>query len=83
VCDTGTVTTRDGRSVAVDMAWDGTGPIEVTDNVTTFEGFTGHFHGRERDAVATGTVLVNGATLVNGSTTNASLETLEDTNIRH
>jgi hypothetical protein len=80
---TGTVTTRDGRSVAVDMAWDGTGPIEVTDNVTTFEGFTGHFHGQVRDAVATGTVLVNGATLVDGSTTNATLETLEDTNISH
>jgi hypothetical protein len=80
---TGTVTTRNGRSVAVDMAWEGTGPIEVTDNVTIFEGFTGHFHGRVRDAVATGTVLVNGATLVDGSTTNARLETLEDTNIRH
>jgi hypothetical protein len=79
---TGTVTTRDGRSVAVDMAWEGTGLIEVTDNVTTFQGFTGHFHGQVRDAVATGTVLVNGATLVDGSTTNASLETLEDTNIR-
>jgi hypothetical protein len=26
---------------------------------------------------------VNGATLVDGSTTNARLETLEDTNIRH
>jgi hypothetical protein len=80
---TGTVTTRDGRSVAVDMAWEGTGPIEVTNNVTAFEGFTGHFHGQVRDAVATGTVLVNGATLVDGSTTNARLETLEDTNIRH
>jgi len=80
---TGTVTTRDGRSVAVDMAWEGTGPIEVTDNVTSFQGFTGHFHGQVRDAVATGTVLVNGATLVDGSTTNARLETLEDTNIRH
>lgn len=80
---TGTVTTRNGRSVAVDMAWEGTGPIEVTDNVTIFEGFTGHFHGQVRDAVATGTVLVNGATLVDGSTTNARLETLEDTNIRH
>jgi hypothetical protein len=80
---TGTVTTRDGRSVAVDMAWEGTGPIEVTDNVTIFEGFTGHFHGQVRDAVATGTVLVNGAVLVDGSTTNAELETLEDTNIRH
>jgi hypothetical protein len=80
---TGTVTTRNGRSVAVDMAWEGTGPMEVTDNVTIFEGFTGHFHGQVRDAVATGTVLVNGATLVDGSTTNARLETLEDTNIRH
>jgi hypothetical protein len=80
---TGTVTTRNGRSVAVDMAWEGTGPIEVTDNVTNFEGFTGHFHGQVRDAVATGTVLVNGATLVDGSTTNARLETLEDTNISH
>jgi hypothetical protein len=80
---TGTVTTRNGRSVAVDMAWEGTGPIEVTDNVTIFEGFTGHFHGEVRDAVATGTVLVNGATLVDGSTTNARLETLEDMNIRH
>jgi hypothetical protein len=28
-------------------------------------------------------VLVNGATLVDGSTTNAEIETLEDTNIRH
>jgi hypothetical protein len=80
---TGTVMTRDGRSVAVDMSWEGTGEIEVTDNVTIFEGFTGHFHGQVRDAVATGTVLVNGATLVDGSTTNARLETLEDTNIRH
>jgi hypothetical protein len=79
----GTVTTRDGRLVAVDMQWEGTGPIEVTDNVTTFKGFTGHFHGQERDAVATGTVLLNGATLVDGSTTNARLETLEDTNLRH
>jgi hypothetical protein len=80
---TGTITTRNGRSVGVDMAWEGTGPIEVTDNVTIFEGFTGHFHGQVRDALATGTVLVNGATLVDGSTTNARLETLEDTNIRH
>jgi hypothetical protein len=80
---TGTVTTRNGRSVAVDMAWEGTGEIEVTNNVTIFEGFTGHFHGRVRDAVATGTVLVNGAMLVDGSTTNAELETLEDTNISH
>ena len=80
---TGTITTRDGRSVAVDLAWEGTGPIEVTNNMTIFDGFTGHFQGKVRDAVASGTVLVNGQTLVDGSTTNADLETLEDTNIRH
>jgi hypothetical protein len=79
----GTVTTRDGRSVTVDMTWDGTGPMEVENNATIFEGFTGHFQGKRRDAVASGTVLVNGETLVNGSTTNAEIETLEDTNIRH
>ena len=79
----GTITTRDGRTVAVDVSWDGTGPIEATNNTTTFEGFTGHFQGKRRDAVATGTVVVNGETLVDGSTTNAELESLEDTNIRH
>jgi hypothetical protein len=78
---TGTITTRDGRSVTADMAWEGTGPIEATSNTTTFPGFTGHFQGKRRDAIATGTVVVNGATLVDGSTTNAELETLEDTNI--
>ena len=77
----GTITTRDGRSVAVDMSWEGTGPIETTSNTTTFPGFTGHFVGQERDAVATGTVVVDGETLVSGSTTNARIETLEDTNI--
>ena len=79
----GTITTRDGRSVTVDLAWAGEGPIEVTNNMTIFEGFTGHFQGKVRDAVASGTVLVDGETLVDGSTTNAELETLEDTNIRH
>jgi hypothetical protein len=79
----GTITTFGGRSVTVDIAWEGTGPIEVTNNHTIFEGFTGHFQGKRRDAVATGTVLVNGETLVDGSTTNAEIETLEDTNIRH
>jgi hypothetical protein len=78
---TGTVTTRNGRSVAVDMTWEGTGPIETTQNTTTRPGFVGHFTGKERDAVATGTVVVNGETVVDGSTTNASIETLEDNNI--
>jgi len=78
---TGTITTRQGRSVTVDMSWEGTGPIEATNNTTTFPGFTGHFQGKRRDAVATGTVVVDGETLVDGSTTNAEIETLEDTNI--
>jgi hypothetical protein len=80
---TGTITTRDGRSVTADIAWAGTGELEATNNTTIFEGFTGHFQGRLRDAVASGTVSVNGETLVDGSTANAEIETLEDTNIRH
>jgi hypothetical protein len=80
---TGTIATREGRSVTVDLTWDGTGPIEVDNNTTIFEGFTGHFQGQRRDAVASGTVVVDGETLVDGSTTNAEIETLEDTNIRH
>ena len=76
----GTITTRKGSSVAVDVSWEGTGPLESTSNTTTFPGFTGHFQGKRRDAVANGTVVVDGETLVDGSTTNAELETLEDTN---
>jgi hypothetical protein len=79
---TGTITTRAGRTVTVDMTWEGTGELEATNNTTTFPGFTGHFQGKRRDAVATGTVVVNGETLVDGSTTNAEIETLEDTNRR-
>jgi hypothetical protein len=79
----GTITTRGGRSVTVDMNWEGTGEMESTSNTTTFPGFTGHFKGKRRDAVATGTVVVDGETLVDGSTTNAEIETLEDTNITH
>jgi hypothetical protein len=77
---TGTITTRQGRTVAVDMTWEGTGPIEATSNTTTFPGFVGHFQGKRRDAIATGTVVVDGETLVDGTTTNAEIETLEDTN---
>jgi hypothetical protein len=79
----GTITTRGGRSVTVDMSWEGTGEMETTSNTTTFPGFTGHFKGKRRDAVATGTVVVDGETLVDGSTTNAEIETLEDNNISH
>ena len=77
----GTVSTRDGRSVTVDVRWEGTGELDATSNSTTFPGFTGHFQGRRRDAVATGTVVVDGEPLVDGSTSNAEIETLEDTNI--
>jgi hypothetical protein len=76
----GTITTRDGRSVTVDMDWDGVGEFQSTTNTTHFPGFTGRFTGRRRDAVATGTVVVDGETLVDGSTTNAEIETLEDDN---
>jgi hypothetical protein len=79
---TGIVTSRDGRVIAVDMSWEGTGPIETTQNTTIFPGFVGHFTGKEREAVATGTVVVDGETIVDGSTTNAFIETLEDTNTR-
>ena len=79
---TGTITTRDGRSVSVDIVWAGTGPIEVTNNMTIFDGFTGHFQGKRRDEAASGTVVLNEDARY-GSTTNARLETLEDTNIRH
>ena len=63
------------------MDWEGSGGMETTSNTTTFPGFTGHFTGKRRDAVATGTVVVDGDTLVDGSTTNARIETLEDKNI--
>ena len=79
----GTITTRLERTVTAELSWEATGPMEVTSNTTTFPGFTGHFVGQEREAVATGTVVVDGDTLVNGSTTSARIETLEDTNISH
>jgi hypothetical protein len=62
------------------MSWEGTGEMETTNNTTTFPSFVGHFQGKRRDAVATGTVVVDGQTLVDGSTINAEIETLEDTN---
>jgi hypothetical protein len=73
-------TDEDGRAVSVDMTWEGVGGVETTSNVTTFPGFHGHFVGRERDAVATGTVVIDGETVVDGSTTNANIQSLEDTN---
>jgi hypothetical protein len=76
----GTITLRDGSTATVNMSWDGTGPLETNTNNTQFPGFTGIFVGKRRDAVATGTVVINGETVVNGSTTSADIETLEDNN---
>ena len=78
---TGTASSSSGVTVTAHVTWEGTGPLETTSNTTVFPGFTGHFRGTERDAVATGTVVVDGETLVSGTTTNASIETLEDTNV--
>lgn len=78
---TGTATAADGTTVTADVTWEGTGALDTTSNTTIFPGFSGHFRGTERDAIATGTVVVDGDTLVSGSTTNASIETLEDTNV--
>jgi hypothetical protein len=77
----GTITTRSGRSIIANLSWEATGPKEVNSNTTTFPGFVGHFVGQRRDAVATGTVVLDGRQLVNGSTAEAEIETLEDTNI--
>src|SRR5918994_27678 len=79
----GTVTTRLlGLSITANLSWQATGPLEVDTNTTTFPGFVGIFVGQRRDAVATGTVVLDGRQVVNGSTAEAQIETLEDTNIR-
>lgn len=77
---TGTVPLNNGSVATIDVTWEGTGGVETTRNQTKFDGFVGVFTDKERDAVATGTVVVDGVTLVSGSTTNASIETLEDRN---
>jgi hypothetical protein len=78
---TGTIATRDGRSVMVRAGWEGTCEMQKTSNTTTFPASWVIFKGKQRNAVVTGTVVVDGATLVDGSTTRAELETLEDKNI--
>jgi hypothetical protein len=74
----GTFITSAGQTISVDIAWEGTGPLVVDQNNTSFPGRSATFVGRERDAVATGTVVLNGKTLVEGSTTNALVESLDD-----
>ncbi len=73
-----TFTTPAGDTISVDITWEGTGPIETNNNNTSFPGRSANFVGRERDAVATGTVVLDGKRLVDGSTTNASIESLDD-----
>jgi hypothetical protein len=77
---TGTVPLRSGAEATIDVTWEGTGGLETTVNQTQFEGFVGIFTSKARDAVASGTVVVDGVTLVSGTTTNAEIETLEDRN---
>ncbi|HEX2046927.1 MAG TPA: hypothetical protein VHF27_04125 [Acidimicrobiales bacterium] len=76
----GTVTTRQGRVVELDVTWEGTGGLETSVNNTTFDGFVGIFTSKEREATASGTVVVDGETLVSGPTQSAHIETLEDRN---
>jgi hypothetical protein len=74
----GTFTTTTGQTISVNIAWEGLNPLRVEQNNTSFPGRSATFIGRERDAVATGTVVLNGKTLVDGSTTNALIESLDD-----
>jgi hypothetical protein len=74
----GAFTTTTGNTISVDINWEGTGPLRVEQNNTSFPGTSATFVGRERDAVATGTVVLDGKTLVDGSTTNALIESLDD-----
>ena len=78
----GTVTTRRlGISIAVNLSWEATSPMEVDTNINTFPGSVNHFVGKSRDGVATGTVVFDGRQFVNGATSEAPIETLEDKNI--
>jgi hypothetical protein len=77
----GSVTLRSGEEAAIDVSWDATSALETTINKTNFPGFTGIFTGKEREAVATGSVILDGENLVSGSTVSGSIETLEDRNI--
>jgi hypothetical protein len=77
---TGTVPLSNGTTATVDVTWEGTGGLETTVRQTQFDGFVGIFTSKSRDAVATGTVVVDGVTLVSGQADSAEIETLEDRN---
>jgi hypothetical protein len=74
----GTFTTAAGQTISLDLAWEGLNPLRVDQVNNSFPGRSLTFIGRERDAAATGTVALNGKTLVDGSTTNALIESLDD-----
>jgi hypothetical protein len=74
----GEFTTAAGDTISVNMTWEGTGPIRINQTNNSFPGRSLNFVGKERDAVATGTVVLNGKTLVDGSTTIAEIESLHD-----
>ncbi|MDQ4133142.1 MAG: hypothetical protein M3179_08065 [Actinomycetota bacterium] len=78
---TGTVPLSNDTEATIDVSWQGTGGIETTVNQTRFDGFVGIFTSKERDAVASGTVVVDGVTLVSGASQSAQIETLEDRNV--
>ena len=77
---TGTIPLRSGSVATIDVTWEGTGALETTVNHSRFDGFVGIFTSKQRDAVATGTVVVDGVTLVSGPSQSADIETLEDRN---
>lgn len=76
----GTIPLRSGSEATIDVTWEGSGKMETSVNQTQFPGFVGVFTSKRRDAVATGTVVVDGVTLVSGQSTSAEIETLEDRN---
>jgi hypothetical protein len=78
---TGTVPLRSGSEAVIDVTWEGTGGIETNVNQTQFDGFVGIFTSKLRESSATGTVVVDGETLVDGQAAqSAEIETLEDRN---
>jgi hypothetical protein len=78
----GTVTTlRSHLSINANVTWNATSPLEVDTNNNRFPGTVNHFVGQSREADATGTVVLDGTQFVNGSTSDAQIETLEDTRI--
>ena len=78
----GTVTLRSGEQADINVTWHATSSMETTVNTTQFTGFVGVFTGQERDAVATGSVVVDGENLISGPSVSARIETLEDRNLR-